>query len=82
MLLELYHKVINPTDQSINWQDYMMFCELDDYPNWKDNQEIILHIRTVLNEYRDKRYDEKSNNNNKKTLKNEDNFDRIKEIKY
>ena len=80
--MELYDKVLDPTNQSIDWESYMMFCYLEDYPNWKDNQEILLHIRKTLNNYRDKRYEENNNKNNKKILNNEENFDRIKRIDY
>lgn len=79
MMIELYEKILDPTNQSIDWESYMMFCYLEDYPNWKDNQEIILHIRKTLSNYKDKRYEQ---NNKTKELKSDENSDRIRKVNY
>lgn len=78
-MMELYDKILDPTNHSIDWESYMMFCYLEDYPNWKDNQEIILHIRKTLNNYKEKRYEQQSKN---KELKSDEKFDRISRVNY
>lgn len=80
-LVELYNRVIDPKNQSIDWQSYMMFCYLEDFPNWRDNQDIILHIRDVLNNYRNKRSEQKVDNNSK-SLNNGSSFEKIKKVNY
>jgi len=78
-LFELYNKIIDPTNQSIDWQSYIMFCYLQDFKNWRDNEEIILHIRDTVNKYRDNRINQKTANKN---LNNDNNFERIKKVEY
>lgn len=78
-LFELYNKIIDPTNQSIDWQSYFMFCYLEDFKHWKDGQEIILHIRDVVSKYRDKRITQKHDNKN---LNNNEKFEKIKKVEY
>lgn len=84
-LLELFNKIVDPTNQSIDWQSYFLFCDLDDYSDWKDGTEIILHIRNTINDYRNNRIDNKNKNNNNigsekdnERIKN----DSIKKVEY
>jgi hypothetical protein len=78
-LFELYNKIIDPTNQSIDWQSYIMFCYLEDFKNWKDNQEIILHIRDTVSKYRDTRSNQKIES---KSLNNSEKFEKIKKVDY
>jgi hypothetical protein len=54
-LLDLYNKVIDPTNLTINYSDYFLFCYLDDYNNSKNGADLLVHIRNTLSNYRNKK---------------------------
>lgn len=78
ILVELYNDIVDPTNYSLDWQSYMMFCYLDDLPNWKQNRKIITHIRRVVNDYREAKNSPKKNVSN--TIGQKEDKEEIKRI--
>lgn len=40
----LYNKVINPTNQNVDWDAFMTFCYINDY-DVDTEESLIMHIR-------------------------------------
>lgn len=81
-LMEIFNRVVDPTNQWIDWQSYFMFCELEDYPNWKDGVDILVHIRNTVNDYKNKRLDNGKKNNNISKESSNYNSEPIKKVDY
>lgn len=85
-LMDIFNRVVDPTNQFIDWQSYFLFCYLDDYKDMKTGVDILLHIRNTVNDYKNKRLDNSKNksnnisNENKNTTYNND--DDIKKVEY
>lgn len=80
LMIDLYDKIVDPTNFKIYWQDYFLFCYLEDYPDWKDNQEVILHIRNTVNNYNEKKFEKQRESINNKHNYNDEPMERIKRI--
>lgn len=83
-LMDIFNRVVDPTNQWIDWQSYFLFCYLDDYHDSKNGVDILVHIRNTINEYKNKRLDNNKNtSNNINSNENNDLLNEsIKKINY
>lgn len=64
-LIEIYNKIIDPTNLTLNWTSYYLLCEKQGYKDRRDNVDLLVYMRQVINE---------TENSKTKRFKDTDNF--------
>lgn len=53
-LINIYNKIIDPTNKSIDWQGYSLWYMASGMNDFRNDADIILYIRSISNEFRNK----------------------------
>ena len=68
-MLDIYSKVVCPTNYTIDWTGFFIWCAINDVVNIKTTAIMLVEIRGILIDIQNKKFDGK----NKETITKKDN---------
>ena len=62
-ILSIYQKVVCPTNYTIDWSGFLLWCQLENLEDYHFMSTMILEVRSIVIELSNRKYDNKNNKN-------------------
>ena len=71
LILDIYARVIDPTNQCIDWSGFFIWANIKDVPNIEETADLMLVIRETLADLREDKENKMQNIEQQNTLSRE-----------